>query len=307
MSAWAPEVVVVGSVGLDTITTPRERREEVIGGSASYACAAAARLGVRTAMIGVVGEDFPAAERRRFERLRIGLAGLQTAPGRTFRWSGEYAQNMNERRTICTQLNVFENFRPELPAECRVAPFLFLANIAPSLQLHVLGQMERRPRLVVADTMDLWIRTAPDDLRRLLRQVDLLMVNESEAEHLSGCRGLRATGAALLKLGPRWVIVKRGEYGSVFMHRRGLRVLPAYPVVDARDPTGAGDTFAGGLIGRLALEREVSERTLCRAMVYGTVMASFAVEAFGLDWVARATRAAVERRVRELRRMCRPG
>jgi len=305
-TAQPPDVVVVGSVGLDTIVTPRERREEVIGGSASYACAAAARLGARVAMVGVVGEDFPPAERRRFEQLGLVLDGLQTAPGRTFRWTGEYAQNMNERRTLCTELNVFETFRPELPRGCRAAPFLFLANIAPALQLHVLDQMSRRPRFVMADTMDLWIRTAPGDLRRLLRRVDLLTVNESEAEHLTGCRGLRAAGPALLAMGPRWVIVKRGEYGSALIHRRGLCLLPAYPVADARDPTGAGDTFAGGLVGCLAEGRTVSERALRRAMVYGTVMASFAVEEFGLDWVARATRPAIARRVREFCRMCQP-
>ncbi len=305
MSARIPDVVVVGSVGLDTIATPRERREEVIGGSAAYAATAAARLGARVAMIGVVGDDFPDAERRRFERLGIELSGLQTAPGRTFRWSGEYLENMNERRTLCTELNVLETFRPKLPPPCRFAPFLFLANIAPGLQLHVLGQMARRPRWVMADTMDLWIRTALEDVRRLLRRVDLLTVNESEAEHLTGVRGLRAAAEKLLEMGPRWVIVKRGEYGSALVHRRGICLLPAYPVADARDPTGAGDTFAGGLVGRLALDRRVSERALRRAMVYGTVMASFAVEEFGLDWVARATRAAIARRVAELSRMCR--
>lgn len=306
MNARVPEIVVVGSVGLDTIATPRERREEVIGGSASYACAAAARLGARVAMIGVVGEDFPVGERRRFEHLGIDLSGLQIASGRTFRWSGEYAENMNERRTLHTELNVFERFRPDLPENCRRAPYLFLANIMPSLQLHVLEQMTRRPRVVLADTMDLWIRTVPQELRRVLRRVDLLTLNESEAEHLTGRRGLRAVGPALLALGPRWVIVKRGEYGSAFIHRHGLCLLPAYPVAETRDPTGAGDTFAGGLIGWLARHGEVSERAIRRAMVCGTVMASFAVERFGLDWIPRATRRAIDRRIRELCRMCRP-
>lgn len=303
MRASTPRLLVVGSVALDTIATPAERRANVLGGSAAYACAAAAHF-TATAMVGVVGRDFPASGRALFRRLGIDLRGLQTAEGRTFRWSGEYFANMNERRTLSTELNVFADFRPELPPDGRRAPYVFLGNIAPALQSHVLDQMARRPRFVMADTMDLWIRTAREELRRLIARVDLLTLNESEARELSSAASLARAARALLRLGPRFVLVKRGEYGSVlFANGATVRVVPACLLERVRDPTGAGDTFAGGLMGWIAHTGRTTIDGLVEAMVRGTALASFAVESFGVQRLATLRRSEIHRRVRELRRM----
>jgi sugar/nucleoside kinase (ribokinase family) len=299
--APVPRLVVVGSVGLDTIRTPWERRSNVLGGSASYACAAASFF-ARAGMVGVVGADFPAPARALFRRRGIDLAGLQTVKGRTFRWSGVYERNMDVRRTLRTDLNVFADFSPELPEAYRRAPFLFLANIAPALQLHVLDQM-RAPRFVVADTMDLWIRTAAADLGRVIGRVDLLTVNESEARHLTGAHSLLAAARELLRRGPSHVLVKKGENGSLLLSRDRIFLLPAFPLEAVRDPTGAGDTFAGGFMGRLARDGRTDERALRRAMLYGSVVASFGVEAFGLDCLRRLTPARIEERAARFRRM----
>jgi len=300
-----PRLVVVGSIGLDTIETPSERQADVLGGSVSYACAAASFF-TRPGMVGVVGTDFPRRAVALFRRMGVDTRGLQVADGRTFRWSGVYEENMDNRRTLRTDLNVFADFMPELPAAYRRAPFLFLANIAPALQMHVLEQVES-PRFVMADTMDLWIRTTPDDLRRVVANVDLLTVNESEARHWTGKHGLLQAARELLRLGPQYVLVKKGEHGSMLVTRQSVFLLPAYPVEDVRDPTGAGDTFAGGFIGRLAAGGRVSEAALRGALVYGGVVASFGVEAFGLDRLSRLTEKEIAARVAQFRRMCRAG
>lgn len=300
-----PRLVVVGSIGLDTIETPSERRADVLGGSVSYACAAASFF-TRPGMVGVVGTDFPKGARTLFRRMGVDTRGLQVAEGQTFRWSGVYEENMDNRRTLRTDLNVFADFMPELPPSYRRAPFLFLANIAPALQLHVLEQVES-PRFVMADTMDLWIRTTPEDLRRVVSHVDLLTVNESEARHWTGRHGLLEAARELLKLGPQYVIVKKGEHGSMLVTRSSVFLLPAYPVEDVRDPTGAGDTFAGGFMGRLAAGGRVGESAIRSAMVYGGVVASFGVEAFSLDRLARLTGREIAARVERFRKMCRAG
>ena len=299
-----PKLVVVGSIGLDTVRTPSAVREDVLGGSVSYACAAASHF-VRTGMVGVVGTDFPPAGRTLFRRLGIDLRGLQIESGRTFRWSGVYARNMNNRRTLKTELNVFESFQPRLPPSYRRAPFVFLANIAPALQLHVLDSMAARPAFVMADTMDLWIRIANADLRRLVARVDLLTVNESEAHHFTGRRNLVLAARELLEMGPSHVLIKRGEYGSILFSRDGIRIVPAFPLETVADPTGAGDAFAGGLMGFLAAGGRVSTPAIVRAMQYGSVVASFNVEAFSLDRLAAVDRAAIEARTALFRRMCR--
>ncbi len=304
MTERPPRLVVVGTVGLDTILTPAERREQVLGGSATYACAAAS-LYARTGIVAVVGTDFPPAARRLFRRLDIDLRGLQTAAGRTFRWTGEYFANMNDRRTLKTELNVVESFRPDLPPAYRRAPFVFLANIGPSLQHHVLDQMDRAA-FVMADTMDLWIRTSLDDLRRLLPRVDALTVNESEALHLTGEPNVPRAGRSLLHMGPRFVIVKRGEYGSLLFSGRSVRIVPACPVDNVRDPTGAGDTFAGALAGRLAQGGRPTLDSIHAAMFDAAAVASLAVESFGLDELASVSSAEVRRRSAALRRACRP-
>lgn len=294
-------IVVVGSIAIDTIKTPWEKRAGILGGSASYACAAASFF-APVGMVGVVGTDFPPRYRHLYRSFGIDLEGLQSMPGKTFRWTGVYEKNMDVRRTICTELNVFASFQPELPPRYRQAPFLLLGNIAPDLQLHVLSQIEK-PRFVIADTMDLWINTAREPLKEVIRHVDLLTLNESEAHHLTGKAGLLKAAVRLLGMGPRYVLIKKGEHGSALFSDEGAFLLPAYPLLDVKDPTGAGDSFAGGLIGYMAGRNRVDEKTLRAAMLYGSVVASFGVEDFSLDRLARLSRKEIEKRAKAFRRM----
>lgn len=295
------DVVTVGSIGIDTIETPHDRRDSILGGSASFACAAASYF-TRVGMVGVVGTDFPPAYRALYRKFGIHLEGLEVVPGETFRWSGVYEANMDNRRTLSTHLNVFKEFSPKLPPSYARAPFLFLANISPKLQLHVLDQVER-PRFILLDTMDLWINMAEAQLCEVIRRVDMLMLNESEARHLSGHHGLVRAAKSLLKLGPAYVCIKKGEHGSILFSRKGVFLMPAYPLEEVRDPTGAGDAFAGGFLGALARGGRVDERSIRKAMVYGSVVASFAVEDFSLARLARVRTKDVEARARHFRAM----
>jgi len=295
------QLVAVGSIGIDTIETPVARRESILGGSASYACAAASFF-TRVGMVGVVGTDFPKQHVDLYKHFRINLDGLETVPGETFRWTGVYEANMDNRRTICTDLNVFASFLPKLPLSYRKSPFLFLANIQPCLQLHVLGQIEK-PRFVVVDTMDLWINTAKEVLLQVIQRVDMLTLNESEARHLSGEQTLLKAARVLLGLGPKYVLIKKGEHGSILFSPDGVFLMPAYPLEDVQDPTGAGDTFAGGLMGSLASGGKVSEIAIRKAMIYGSIVASFGVEAFSLDRLHTLTLDEIEARVGRFRDM----
>ena len=294
-------LLVVGSIGIDDVKTPREARAGLLGGSASCAAVAASYF-AEPRLVGVVGEDFPEELRRIFLGRGVDLAGMKVEPGLTFRWSGEYFQNMNERRTLSVALNVFENFRPELPPSCLNAPFALLGNIEPSLQLHVLGQM-RRPKFVMADTMDRWIQLARPDLLRLLKKVDAICMNDSEARELTGEPNLIRAGRALLKLGPAWAIVKKGEHGCLLFGRDTFFSAPAFPVEDVQDPTGAGDAFAGGFMGSVARQRRADLGTLQRAVVLGSVMASFTVESFSLDRIRDLSSADIKARWRSFARM----
>lgn len=295
------QLVVVGSVGLDTIETPTAKHADVLGGSASYACAAASFF-THTGMVGVVGSDFSKKYFDVYRSFGFDLAGLQVREGRTFRWSGVYEDNMDNRRTLATELNVFAEFMPDLPESYRSAPFLFLANIAPALQLRVLDQI-RKPRFVVADTMDLWINVALADLKKVIRRIDLLTLNESEARHLTGERLLIKAARRLLGWGPKHILIKKGEHGSVLFSKKGTFLMPAYPLEVVNDPTGAGDTFAGGFIGQLAAGGTVTEEALRRAMLVGSVIASFNVEAFSLNRLRKLTHGEFIRRVGEFKRM----
>ncbi len=299
----APDLVVVGSIGLDTVVTPTASGRDLLGGSVSYACACASFF-ARTGMVGVVGDDFPRRHTDFFRRLGIDLAGLRRETGRTFRWAGEYETDLNRRRTRSTDLNVFADFSPELPDHYRAAPFVFLANIAPELQLRVLDQM-RRPRFVLADTMDLWIETARSALFDVVRRVDALAINDAEARHLTGLHSLPAAAAELQRRGPRHVLIKKGEHGSILFGPSGPFLMPAFPLETVRDPTGAGDSFAGGFMGALAAGGRITDRALRRAMAYGSVIASFVCERFSLDGLRRLTRSRIEDRRRALHRMCR--
>jgi len=297
----AVSLVVVGSLALDTIATPVATRRDVLGGSVSFACAAASFF-TRAGMVAVAGADFPESGVEQFRKFGVDLHGLHKVEGKTFRWSGVYEQNMNVRRTLSTELNVFADFSPELPEDYRRSAFLFLANIAPALQLQVLAQIHK-PRFVAADTMDLWIRTARDPLMKLISKVDLLLINDSEARELTGKEHLVQVAQQVLEWGPRYVIVKKGEHGSMLFSKSGLILVPAYPVDDVRDPTGAGDSFAGGFMGCLAASGKLTQAAVRRAMVVGTVVASFAVEAFGLDRLAGIARTDIDARGVEFLKM----
>ncbi len=275
-------VLVVGSIALDTVKTPVEEHSDLLGGSASYAAVAASFFSpVR--LVGIVGGDFPQSEFDFWRARKIDTEGVQRVDGKTFRWSGEYSWDMNTRETHSTALNVFENFKPALPESYRKTDFVLLANIAPSLQAHVLNQMEK-PRFVIADTMDLWIETTRADLDALLPHVDLLILNDSEAREMTKETSLIKAGRRICKFGPRYVAIKKGEHGALLFGEDEFFSCGAYPLEDIHDPTGAGDTFAGGIAGYLAgrVGGKVHFTDLRKAMIYGSVLASFAVEAFSL-------------------------
>jgi sugar/nucleoside kinase (ribokinase family) len=291
-------VLIVGSTALDSIKTPKAENPRLLGGSASHAAVAASFFGpVR--MVGVVGSDFPTRYLNLYERHKIDLQGLQRLPGKTFHWSGEYEENMNNRRTLLTELGVFETFTPTLPKAHQDTPFVLLANIAPSLQLHVLDQM-RKPRFVVADTMDLWLNIAMPDLLKLLKRLDGFVLNDGEAYQLTKEENFFESLKKIHKLGPKYVVIKKGSHGSVLSGPKGLFLCPAYPLRKVVDPTGAGDSFVGGMMGYLASARGSVDANIRRAMVYGSVVASFCCEGFGLNRITRVTRRQVEQRVKEL-------
>jgi len=293
------QLVVVGSIGLDTIETPHARKSEILGGSVSYACAGASFF-ASTGMVGVVGADFPEPCVDIYRQFGIDLKGLQKAPGKTFRWSGVYEQDMNNRRTLATELNVLGTFMPELPDDYTRAPFLFLANISPELQLHVLSQV-KSPKFVVADTMDLWINIARKPLMEVISAVDLLTLNESEARLLSGENNLIKAARMILGCGPKYVIIKKGEHGAMLFSKSGIFIVHAYPLEVVHDPTGAGDTFAGGFMGALSERGDVSEAGIRKAMSYGSVVASFGVEDFSLARLQKLSRSDIELRFEAFR------
>src|SRR5436190_8649505 len=296
-------LLVVGSIALDTVKTPVEEHADLLGGSASYA-ALSASFFTPVNLVGVVGDDFPESEFEFWKSHRIDTTGVQRVNGKTFRWSGEYAWDFNTRETRSVALNVFETFFPELPANYRATPFVLLANIAPTLQNHVLDQMER-PRFVVADTMDLWINIAQPDLMRLLPRVDLLILNDSEARLLTQETSLIKAGAKIRAMGPGHVVIKKGEHGALLFGENRFFSCGAYPLEDIHDPTGAGDTFAGGLAGWLAAQNGGSNgfADLRKAVVYGSVLASFNVEAFSLTRMHTLTMNDIDARFEAFRLM----
>jgi sugar/nucleoside kinase (ribokinase family) len=281
------EILVVGSTALDSIETAHGRVQEVLGGSAFYFAAAAARY-APVLVVGVVGEDFPRASLEPLRELGVSLDGLEIVPGRTFRWGGRYHDDLIGRDTLFTELGVFQEFRPRIPAAARRRPVLFLANIQPSLQLDVLDQMEA-PALVVTDTMNLWIDMALPDLVRVIARSHILIVNDEEARQITGRRALLPAMRALQAMGPRTVVVKKGEHGALMGHGERLFAAPALPLEQVVDPTGAGDTFAGGFVGSLAADGRVDDETLRRAVIRGSALASFSVEAFSLDRLLAVT------------------
>ena len=296
-------VLVVGSVAYDSVETPKGRVDNALGGSATF-FSTAASLFTRPSLVAVVGEDFREEDVRYLRSRDIDLEGLQTVPGRTFRWGGRYHTSMNNRDTLFTELNVFESFSPELPESYRDAKYVFLGNIAPELQLRVLDQV-KEPRFVACDTMNFWISGQRDALVRLLSNVDALVINDEEALQLSGAATVLSAAAKIQEMGPRVVIIKRGEHGALMFNEDDTFYTPAYPLESVVDPTGAGDTFAGGLMGYLAKTEDLSVEGMRAAVVVGTLMASFCVEGFSVSRLQTVERDQVLARYRELANLTR--
>lgn len=298
------QLVTVGSVAFDTLSTPHGRRKKVIGGAAVHASVAASYFAPSLGLVGVVGDDFPQAYRTLLRRRRVDLAGLEGAPGRTFHWKGRYDGDMAVAKTLSTDLGVFATFDPQVPRAWRGAPFLFLANIEPSIQLRVLRQM-RAPRFSLLDTMNLWIATRRAALLKVAAQVDALVLNDQEIRQLTGEHALIKAARACLRMGPQWVFLKRGEHGATLVGKGEYFHLPAYPTDKVVDPTGAGDSFAGGLMGWLAREGRASRTALRAGMAAGVVLSSFQVEGFSLERTVRLKPSLISARLRALRSMTR--
>lgn len=295
-------LVVVGSVALDSVETPSERRDDILGGSAVY-FAYAASFFSKVHLVGAVGEDWPGEHTSLLDRRGIDTAGLQVVRGgKTFRWRGRYLPNMNDRETLDVQLNVLDTFQPQLPEAQRRCEFLFLANGTPVLQQQVLAQVTG-PRLVVADTMDLWIRTQHAELMKLFKKIDGLVMNDAEARLLTEDENLVRAGHAIRAMGPKFVVIKKGEHGAMFFSEHETYVLPAFPTSEVVDPTGAGDSFAGGMMGYLAAQGNFEPRTLKEALAYGILVASYNVEDFSLERLKRIERADLDRRMQAYRKM----
>ena len=295
-------LLVVGSVAFDSVQTPTDHRDRVLGGSAVFFSYAASYF-TSVRLVGVVGEDWPGAHTQLLQERGIDTTGLQVVPGaKTFHWKGKYLPNMNDRETLELHLNVFGDFDPVLPEDYRRCPFVFLANGSPVLQLKVLDQVPGA-HIVVADTMDPWISTQRDALDELLTRINGLVLNDSEAKLLTGDENLVAAGYKVLEMGPKFVVIKKGEHGAMFFSEHETYVMPAFPTANLVDPTGAGDSFAGGMMGYLAEKGDFEPKTLKEAMAYGILVASFNVEDFSLDRMKRIERDDVEIRMEEYRRM----
>jgi sugar/nucleoside kinase (ribokinase family) len=291
-------ILVVGSLAYDDVKTPYDSRRDVLGGAASYS-ALAASLYAPVRLMGVVGEDFRESDLDRLRAKGIDLAGVEHATGRSFRWLGRYDHDLVTAETINTDLGVFGDWQPTVPPAFADSEFVFLANILPEIQGRMLDQV-RGPTATALDTMNYWIERRRDALASVMARVDIVTINEAEARQFCATHNVVKAAREILALGPRAVVIKRAEYGALLLTSGRMFWTPAYPIEEVRDPTGAGDAFAGGLLGFLAQSGTVDDRTLCQAVLHGTVCASFAVEAFSVDGIERADAAGVERRVREL-------
>ena len=295
-------VLVVGSVALDSVETPFGKAEHVLGGSGTFFSASASHL-APVQLVGVIGTDFPVDDLRRVLANRpIDLSGLECADGASFRWRGRYRHDLNMAETLETHLGVFSNFRPKIPEKFRSAPFVFLGNIDPRLQLEVLEQVAK-PKLVACDTMNFWIESRRPDLMALLEQVDLITLNDAEARQLTDEFNLVRAARWIMAHGPRHVVIKKGEHGAFMFTHENIFFAPAYPLESVFDPTGAGDSFAGGFMGYLARTGDLSEQNLRRAVVYGSAMGSFAVEKFSIDRLLEITADDIRRRVADFHRL----
>jgi sugar/nucleoside kinase (ribokinase family) len=295
-------LLVVGSVAFDSLESPFGKVERALGGAATY-FAVAASFFTPVSLVGIVGDDFTEKDAQIFRGRHIDTEGLEHAAGKTFFWAGRYSENLNERVTLATELNVFAEFKPRLPEKYRASKYVFLANIAPDLQRDVLHQVKVKPRIAALDTMNYWIERTNAELRETLRHVDILMINDSETRELSNEHNLLRAAKHIFKMGPSTLVVKRGEYGAMLVDKRGVFCVPAFPLEEPHDPTGAGDSFAGGFMGYLAGANQKTDAALRRAMVYGSVMGSFAVEKFGLDRLRTLKRSEIHARARHFSKL----
>jgi sugar/nucleoside kinase (ribokinase family) len=295
-------LLVVGSVAFDGIETPFGKVEKTLGGAASYFSLAASYF-APVRLVGIVGDDFTQKDAAVFKGRKIDLAGLERAPGKTFFWAGKYSQNMNERTTLVTELNVFGNFKPVLPSAYLDSQYIFLGNIDPTLQRSVLQQMKRAPKIVGLDTMNYWIERTPAELKETLKHTQVLMINDDETRQLTGEHNLMRAAKQVFKLGPKTLVIKRGEHGALMVHDKFLFSVPAFPLEEVHDPTGAGDSFAGGFMGYLAGAGKINDRTLRNAMVYGSVLGSFVVEKFGVDRLRTLKRVEIVKRAKEFSKL----
>jgi len=297
-------ILVVGSVALDSVKTPFGHREDALGGSATYFSTSASFF-TDIKLVGVVGSDFPKEHVEFLQSKKVDTAGLEITDGKTFRWAGKYEFDMNEAHTLETQLNAFETFKPKIPDSHKKIPYLFLANINPELQIEVLKQVNR-PKFVACDTMNLWIEIKKPALLELIGMVDAIILNEGEARMLTGQPSLVKSAKEIASCGPKHVVIKKGEHGAIYYDKASdsFFMIPAYPLEEVFDPTGAGDTFAGGFMGYIAKEDKVDRTTIKKAIVYGTIMASFNVEQFSLDRLATLTHDEIEQRYKTFQDLC---
>jgi len=294
-------ILVVGSVAFDSVKTPFGEADEILGGSATYFSVSASYF-APVRVVAVVGNDFDENQMAVFRKHGIDVEGLNRVAGKTFRWKGEYGYDLNEARTLDTKLNVFETFNPVIPEAHRSSEYVFLGNIDPELQLKVLQQI-KRPRVVACDTMNFWIQGKVDAVKRTIAHVDILIINDAETRMLAGEPNLVRAANKVLAMGPKTLIVKRGEYGVLMFQGQSIFGAPAFPLEDVFDPTGAGDTFAGGFMGALAHAGEISERIFRRGIIFGSVMASFNVEKFSLERLTNLTRTEIDTRFRQFKQL----
>ena len=293
-------ILVVGTVAFDAIETPFGKTDKIVGGAATYICLSSSFFAKNLNLVSVVGEDFPNEAIQMLKRKSVDTDGLQIKKGeKTFFWSGKYHNDMNTRDTLDTQLNVLENFDPIVPEKYQESEFLMLGNLMPSVQKQVLGQMKKRPKLVVLDTMNFWMDLFMDDLKEALKEVDVLTINDEEARQLSEEYSLVKAAKIILAMGPKYLIIKKGEHGALLFNNEEVFFAPALPMEEVFDPTGAGDSFAGGFIGYLSKTNDISFENMKRAVIYGSVMASFCVEKFGTQKLTEITQKDVNVRVND--------
>jgi len=293
-------ILVVGTVAFDAIETPFGKTDKIVGGAATYICLSSSFFAKKLNLVSVVGEDFPSSAIQMLKNKSVDTDGLQIKKGeKTFFWSGKYHNDMNTRDTLDTQLNVLENFNPIVPKKYQESEFLMLGNLMPSVQKQVLSQMKKRPKLVVLDTMNFWMDLFMDDLKEALKEVDVLTINDEEARQLSGVYSLVKAAKLILAMGPKYLIIKKGEHGALLFNNEEVFFAPALPLEEVFDPTGAGDSFAGGFIGYLAKTNDISFKNMKRAVINGSAMASFCVEKFGTQKLTEITQEDVNARINE--------